>query len=68
MTDPMADATIEAYAAELLEAYDAGHQIAPISARDHSFDAEAAYRDAFDQSDEHSGYYIVSDDEAKRLK
>ena len=40
----MADATIEAYAAELLEAYDAGCQIAPFSGRDPAFDAETAYR------------------------
>ena len=40
----MADAVIKAYTAELLEAYDAGRQIAPISDRDPGFDAEAAYR------------------------
>ena len=44
MTGSMADAVIEAYAAELLEAYDAGRQIAPISDGDPGFDAEAAYR------------------------
>ncbi len=44
MTNPKADATIEAYAAELLGAYDAGHQITPISDRDPAFDAETAYR------------------------
>jgi hypothetical protein len=33
MTDSMVDATIEAYAVELLEAYDAGQQIAPVSDR-----------------------------------
>lgn len=40
----MADAAIEAYAAELLKAYDAGLQIAPISDGDPAFDDEAAYR------------------------
>jgi len=44
MTDSMVDATIEAYAVELLEAYDAGQQIAPVSDRDPAFDAETAYR------------------------
>ena len=44
MTGSMADAAIEAYSAELLEAYDAGHQIAPISDGDADFDVEAAYR------------------------
>ena len=44
MTGSMADAAIEAYTAELLEAYDAGHQITPISDGDPAFDAEAAYR------------------------
>ncbi|MEM1150261.1 MAG: hydratase [Pseudomonadota bacterium] len=43
MTDITADATIETYAAELLEAYDNCLQIAPISDRDPAFDAEAAY-------------------------
>jgi len=40
----MADAAIEAYTAELLEAYDDGRQIAPISDGDPAFDAGAAYR------------------------
>ncbi len=44
MTYSMADAAIGTYSAELLEAFDAGHQIAPISDRDPAFDAEAAYR------------------------
>lgn len=44
MIEPMADATIEAYAVELLAAYDAGYQIAPLSDRDPAFDTETAYR------------------------
>ena len=40
----MADAAIETYTAELLEAYDAGRQIAPISDGDPAFDEKAAYR------------------------
>ncbi|MCP4999827.1 MAG: hydratase [Hyphomicrobiales bacterium] len=40
----MTDAAIEAYTAELLKAYDAGRQIAPISDGDPAFDDEAAYR------------------------
>ncbi len=44
MTGSMADAAIETYTAELLEAYDAGRQIAPISDGDPAFDEEAAYR------------------------
>ncbi len=44
MTVPMADAKIEAYALELLEAYDTGRQIEPISDRDQDFDSETAYR------------------------
>ena len=44
MIEPMTDAKIEAYAVELLEAYDAGRQVAPISDRDQNFDSEAAYR------------------------
>ena len=44
MTSSIADTVIEAYSAELLEAYDAGRQIAPISDGAPGFDAEAAYR------------------------
>ena len=44
MTGSMADTGIEAYAAELLKAYDTGCQIAPISDGDPAFDDEAAYR------------------------
>ena len=44
MTDSMADAAIEANTAELLDAYDSGRQIAPISEGDPGFDAEVAYR------------------------
>ena len=44
MTGSMADAAIEAYTAELLKAYDAGRQIAPISDGDPAFDDQAAYR------------------------
>ena len=43
MTGSMPDAAIDTYTAELLEAYDAGRQIAPISDSDPAFDAEAAY-------------------------
>lgn len=44
MTGSMTDAAIEAHAAELLVAYDARHQIAPMSDGDPNFDVEAAYR------------------------
>ncbi len=44
MAGSMADAKIEAFSAELLDAYDAGRQIAPLSDRDPAFDVEAAYR------------------------
>ena len=44
MTDSMADDAIEAYATELIEAYDSCQQVAPISDRDPDFDAETAYR------------------------
>ena len=44
MTGSMADAVIEAHTAELLDAYDSGRQIAPISKSNPGFDAEAAYR------------------------
>lgn len=44
MTGSMADAAIEAHVAELLEAYDAGHQIAPMSDGNPTFDGEMAYR------------------------
>lgn len=44
MTGSMAGAAIEAHITELLEAYDGGHQIAPISDGDPTFDVEAAYR------------------------
>lgn len=43
MPNTMEDATLDAYAAELLEAYDTGRQIAPISGRVPAFDAEMAY-------------------------
>ncbi|MEO0976635.1 MAG: hydratase [Pseudomonadota bacterium] len=43
MLDAMEVATIEAYAAELLEAYDRGRQIAPITGRDPALNAETAY-------------------------
>ncbi len=44
MTGSMADTAIDTYTTELLEAYDTGRQIAPISDGDPAFDAEAAYR------------------------
>ena len=44
MISSMADATIQTHSAELLEAYDAGRQIAPISDRNPDFDVDAAYR------------------------
>ncbi len=44
MTGSMAVAAIEVHSAELLEAYDARHQVAPISDGDPDFDVEAAYR------------------------
>jgi 2-oxo-3-hexenedioate decarboxylase len=43
MSDTMEDATIEAYAAELLEAYDTSRQITPITDRDPAFDTVTAY-------------------------
>ena len=43
MTGSMADAAIEARATDLLEAYDAHQQIAPISDVDPDFDVKAAY-------------------------
>ncbi len=44
MTGSMADTKIEVFATELLDAHDAGHQIAPISDREPTFNAETAYR------------------------
>ena len=40
----LADSAVEAHAAELLDAYDTGRQLAPISDGDLAFNAEAAYR------------------------
>ena len=44
MTVSVTDAAIGTHVAELLEAYDACRQIAPISDGDPNFEAEAAYR------------------------
>ena len=44
MTVSMTEAAIEAHAAELLDAYDSGRQIAPISEGSPGFNAEFAYR------------------------
>ncbi len=44
MTGSMSDAAIKAHTAELLDAYDSGRQIAPISEGDADFDADSAYR------------------------
>ncbi|WP_420333827.1 2-keto-4-pentenoate hydratase [Roseibium sp.] len=43
MSDPIEDTMTEACAAELLEAYDTGRQIASLADRDPAFDAETAY-------------------------
>jgi 2-oxo-3-hexenedioate decarboxylase len=43
MTGSMSDAAIEAHASALLDAYDSGRQIAPISDGHPGFDSEAAY-------------------------
>lgn len=50
MTGSMEDAAIEVHTAELLDAYDSGRQIAPISEGDPGLDAEAAYRIAHEIS------------------
>ena len=44
MTGSMTDAAIRAHAADLLEAYDAGHQVAPLTGANPALDVEAAYR------------------------
>ena len=44
MTGSKADAAIEGHVAELLAAYDARRQIAPMSYGDPNFDVETAYR------------------------
>ena len=44
MTGSMSDAAIKAYTAELLGAYDSGHQIAPMSEGNPDFHTDSAYR------------------------